>query len=97
MKLIIGIIKPLKLEEVCTSLLNLNIEEFNVTEVKGFGRQKGIQEHFHGGDYASDFIEKIRIEVTIKESLLIQTIKILQHSANSGKIGDGKIFIYEVN
>lgn len=97
MKLIIGIIKPLKLNEVCASLLNLNIQEFNVTEVKGFGRQKGIKEHYHGGYYESDFIDKLRIEVRVKDSLLNQTIKILQHSANSGNIGDGKIFVYEIN
>lgn len=97
MKLIIGIIKPLKLDEVCASLLNLNINEFNVTEVKGFGRQKAIKEHYHGGDDDQDFIEKLKIEVTVNESLLAETIQILQHSANSGKIGDGKIFVYEIN
>jgi len=97
MKLLIGIIKPLKLDEVCASLLKLNIQNLSITEVKGFGRQKGFVEHYHGGEYASDFIDKAKLEVTIDETHLAQAIEIILGSAKSGNIGDGKIFIYEVN
>jgi nitrogen regulatory protein PII len=97
MKLVIGIIKPFKLDEVCASLSNMDIQEINVVEVKGFGRQKGFKEHYHGAEFIVDFYNKIRLEVTVSEGQLAQTVETIQNAANSGEIGDGKIFIYEIN
>jgi nitrogen regulatory protein P-II 2 len=97
MKLIIGIIKPLKLDEVCTSLLSLKVQDFNVTEVKGFGRQKGLIEHYHGTEYACDFIDKTRLEITVEETQLAQVLEIIKSAANSGNVGDGKIFVYDIH
>ena len=97
MKLVIGIIKPFKLDEVCASLFNMNIQEINVVEVKGFGRQKGFMEHYHGAEFIVDFFNKIRLEVTVTEEQLAQTVETIQNAANSGEIGDGKIFVYDIN
>ena len=97
MKLIIGIIKPFKLDEVFTSLSELGIEDINVCEIKGFGRQKGIKEHYHGADYAADFIDKIQLEFKVSDEILEIVTTTVQSVAYSGKIGDGKIFVYEIN
>jgi len=97
MKLVIGIIKPFKLNEVCTSLSSMYVHEINVVEVKGFGRQKAFIEHYHGAEFHVDFINKIRIEVTVDEEQLEQAISTIKSSACSGEIGDGKIFIYDLN
>lgn len=97
MKLVIGIIKPFKLDEVCDSLSNMNIQEINVADVKGFGQQKGLKEHYHGAEFFVDFFNKIRLEVTVSDEQLAQTVATIQCVAHSGEIGDGKIFVCGIN
>ena len=97
MKLIIGVINPFKLDEVFTSLSELGIEDICVSVVKGFGRQKGIKEHYHGAEYAADFIDKTQLEFTVSDETLGMATATVQSAAYSGKIGDGKIFVYKVN
>jgi len=93
MKLIIAIIKPFKLEEVKAALAELGIEGMTVTEVKGFGRQKGHTEIYRGSEYTVDFLPKVKIEVAIPDELVIRTIDAIVKGAKTGKIGDGKIFV----
>jgi len=97
MKKIEAIIKPFKLEEVKDALSELGIEGMTVTEVKGFGRQKGHTEIYRGSEYTVDFLPKIKLEVVLGDSLLDSAIKAIVNSAKTGKIGDGKIFILDVN
>lgn len=97
MKLVTGVINPFKLDEVCTSLLDMNIQNIIMVEVKGYGRQKGLKEHYHGSDYAVDYLNKIMFEVTVNDEELSGAVEMIQIAANSGNIGDGKIFIYEIN
>jgi nitrogen regulatory protein P-II 2 len=94
MKLVIAIIKPFKLEEVRDALNALGVHGMTVTEVKGFGRQKGHTELYRGAEYVVDFLPKVKIEVAIKDDLLDPVIEAIEKSANTGKIGDGKIFVY---
>jgi len=97
MKKIEAIIKPFKLEEVKEALLDLGIEGMTVSEVKGFGRQKGHTEIYRGREYAADFLHKIKIEVVLADSIVeTATVAILQ-SAKTGKIGDGKVFVYNID
>jgi nitrogen regulatory protein P-II 1 len=93
MKLIIAIIKPFKLEEVKDALAEIGIEGMTVTEVKGFGRQKGQAENYRGSEYTVDFLPKIKIEIAIGDELVLRTVEAITKSAKTGKIGDGKIFI----
>ena len=97
MKKIEAIIKPLKLEEVKDALSELGIEGMTVTEVKGFGRQKGHTEIYRGSEYTVDFLPKIKLEVVLADTLLDPAIKAIINSAKTGKIGDGKIFILDVD
>ena len=97
MKKIEAIIQPLKLEEVKDALSELGIEGMTVTEVKGFGRQKGHTEIYRGSEYTVDFLPKIKLEVVLAESLLEAAVKSIINSAKTGKIGDGKIFILDVD
>jgi nitrogen regulatory protein P-II 1 len=97
MKKIEAIIKPFKLEEVKDALSELGIEGMTVTEVKGFGRQKGHTEIYRGSEYTVDFLPKIKLEVVLAESLLESAVKAIINSAKTGKIGDGKIFILDVD
>src|SRR5277367_6654712 len=97
MKKIDAIIKPFKLEEVKDALSELGIEEMTVTEVKGFGRQKGHTEIYRGSEYTVDFLPKIKLEVVLADSLLDTAVKAIINSAKTGKIGDGKIFIIDVD
>jgi nitrogen regulatory protein P-II 1 len=97
MKKIEAIIKPFKLEEVKDALSELGIEGMTVTEVKGFGRQKGHTEIYRGSEYTVDFLPKIKLEVVLAESLLESAVKSIINSAKTGKIGDGKIFILDVD
>ena len=97
MKKIEAIIKPFKLEEVKDALSELGIEGMTVTEVKGFGRQKGHTEIYRGSEYTVDFLPKIKLEVVLAESLLETAVKAIVNSAKTGKIGDGKIFILNVD
>ena len=96
MKLIIAIIKPFKLEEVKEALAEAGIEGMTVTEVKGFGRQKGKTEIYRGSEYAVDFLPKIKIEVVLGEDKLDEAVDTIIQSARTGKIGDGKIFVLPV-
>ena len=93
MKLIIAVIKPFKLEEVKEALSGIGIAGLTVTEVKGFGRQKGHKDVYRGGEYTVDFLPKIKIEIVLGDNLLINAVKAILGSAKTGKIGDGKVFI----
>jgi nitrogen regulatory protein P-II 1 len=93
MKLITAIIKPFKLEEVKEALSAVGIEGMTVTEVKGFGRQKGHTEIYRGSEYTVDFLPKVRIEVAVTDGLVARAIDAIVAAARTGKIGDGKIFV----
>lgn len=93
MKLIIAIIKPFKLEEVRVALSDIGIQGLTVTEVKGFGRQKGHTELYRGAEYAVDFLPKLRVEAAVRDDMLEKVIDVIEQSAKTGKIGDGKIFV----
>jgi len=96
MKLVTAIIKPFKLDEVREALSAIGVQGITVTEVKGFGRQKGHTELYRGAEYVVDFLPKVKIEAAIKADMLDQVIEAIEKSANTGKIGDGKIFVFEL-
>ena len=93
MKLVSAIIKPFKLDDVREALSDIGVQGITVTEVKGFGRQKGHTELYRGAEYVVDFLPKVKIEVGISDDLLDQVIEAISKAANTGKIGDGKIFV----
>ncbi len=93
MKLITAVIKPFKLDDVRETLSDLGVSGITVTEVKGFGRQKGHTELYRGAEYVVDFLPKAKIEVAVPDDLLEQAVESISKSANTGKIGDGKIFV----
>ncbi|ADI30996.1 MAG: P-II family nitrogen regulator [Methylotenera sp.] len=93
MKFVSAIIKPFKLDEVREALSNIGVQGITVTEVKGFGRQKGHTELYRGAEYVVDFLPKVKLEVAIDDDLLDQVIEAIEKSAATGKIGDGKIFV----
>jgi len=97
MKLVTAIIKPFKLDEVREALSAVGVQGITVTEVKGFGRQKGHTELYRGAEYVVDFLPKVKIEAAIKSEMLDQVIEAIEKSANTGKIGDGKIFVSELD
>jgi nitrogen regulatory protein P-II 2 len=96
MKFVTAIIKPFKLDEVREALSAIGVQGITVTEVKGFGRQKGHTELYRGAEYVVDFLPKVKIDVAIKDELLDQVIEAIEKSANTGKIGDGKIFVFDL-
>ena len=96
MKLVTAIIKPFKLDDVREALSEIGVQGITVTEVKGFGRQKGHTELYRGAEYVVDFLPKVKLEVAIGDSLLDQTIEAITGAANTGKIGDGKIFVSDL-
>jgi nitrogen regulatory protein P-II 2 len=96
MKFVTAIIKPFKLDEVREALSTIGVQGLTVTEVKGFGRQKGHTELYRGAEYVVDFLPKVKIEVAIKDDLLEQVIEAIEKAANTGKIGDGKIFVFDL-
>jgi nitrogen regulatory protein P-II 1 len=96
MKKIEAIIKPFKLDEVKDGLSGLGVKGLTVTEVKGFGRQRGHKEIYRGAEYQVDFVSKIKIEVVMESGLVAEALKIIQEKARTGQIGDGKIFIIPV-
>ena len=96
MKLIIAVIKPFKLDEVREALSDVGVSGITVTEVKGFGRQKGHTELYRGAEYVVDFLPKVKIEIVVADSILEQTIEAIIRAARTGKIGDGKIFVTSV-
>jgi len=96
MKLVSAIIKPFKLDDVREALSDIGVSGITVTEVKGFGRQKGHTELYRGAEYVVDFLPKIKIDVAVDTSVLDQTIEAITNAAKTGKIGDGKIFVFDV-
>ena len=97
MKLIIAIIKPFKLEEVKEALAEIGIEGMTVTEVKGFGRQKGHTEIYRGSEYTVDFLPKVKLEIVVADDIVTKTVDTIVKSAKTGKIGDGKVFVSPVD
>ncbi|MCH9817509.1 P-II family nitrogen regulator [Burkholderiaceae bacterium] len=93
MKLVTAIIKPFKLDEVRTALSAIGVQGITVTEVKGFGRQKGHTELYRGAEYVVDFLPKVRLETAVSDALVEQVIEAIEGAARTGKIGDGKIFV----
>ena len=96
MKLIIAIIKPFKLEEVKTALAEIGVEGMTVTEVKGFGRQKGHTEIYRGSEYTVDFLPKVKVEIVVGDTIVPKVIEAIVKAAKTGKIGDGKVFVVPV-
>lgn len=96
MKLVTAIVKPFKLDEVREALAELGVNGLTVTEVKGFGRQKGHTELYRGAEYVVDFLPKVKIEAVVPDDLLEQCLEAIQKSARTGKIGDGKIFVFDI-
>lgn len=97
MKLIIAIIKPFKLEEVKEALSEIGVEGMTVTEVKGFGRQKGHTEIYRGSEYTVDFLPKVKIELVVVDELVSKTVETIVKGAKTGKIGDGKVFVVPID
>src|SRR5262245_27695905 len=96
MKLVTAIIKPFKLDEVREALSAIGVQGITVTEVKGIGRQKGHTERYRGAEYVVNFLPKIKIEAAINSDMLEQVIVAIEKSANTGKIGDGKVFVFDL-
>jgi len=97
MKLITAIVKPFKLDDVRAALSEVGVQGMTVTEVKGFGRQKGHTELYRGAEYVVDFLPKIKLELVIDESMVDQSVEAISKAAQTGKIGDGKIFVTSVD
>lgn len=96
MKLVMAIIKPFKLDEVREALTSLGLQGLTVSEVKGFGRQKGQTEIYRGAEYSISFLPKVKIEVVVGDDMLDGVVEAIQKSANTGRIGDGKVFVMDV-
>ena len=96
MKMITAVIKPFKLDDVREALSGVGVQGITVTEVKGFGRQKGHTELYRGAEYVVDFLPKVRLEIAVDDGMTEQVIEVLSKAANTGKIGDGKIFVTEL-
>ncbi|HWW21992.1 MAG TPA: P-II family nitrogen regulator [Steroidobacteraceae bacterium] len=96
MKLITAIIKPFKLDEVRTALTTLGVSGMSVTEIKGFGRQRGHTELYRGAEYKVDFVPKSRVEIAVRAELVDQVVEAIINAAKTGKVGDGKIFISDL-
>jgi len=97
MKLIMAIIKPFKLEEVREALLPLGVEGMTISEVKGFGRQKGQTEIYRGAEYEVSFVPKIKVEVAVAEDIVDRAVEAIIQTSKTGKIGDGKVFVYSLD
>ncbi|MEE8196134.1 MAG: P-II family nitrogen regulator [Acidiferrobacterales bacterium] len=96
MKLVAAVIKPFKLDDVRTALSEIGVQGMTVAEVKGFGRQKGHTELYRGAEYVVDFLPKVKLEVAVDDNMLDQVVEAIVSSAKTGKIGDGKIFVYDL-
>ena len=94
MKMVAAVIKPFKLDDVREALSDIGVQGITVTEVKGFGRQKGHTELYRGAEYVVDFLPKVKIELAVADELLDRVIEAIMNAAKTGKIGDGKIFVY---
>jgi nitrogen regulatory protein P-II 2 len=97
MKLIAAIIKPFKLDEVRDALTGVGVHGMTITEVKGYGRQKGHTEIYRGAEYAVNFLPKLKVEVAVSDSLADKVVEVLTAAAKTGQIGDGKIFVFDLN
>ena len=97
MKLIMAVIKPFKLDEVREALSNLGVEGMTVSEVKGFGRQKGHAEIYRGAEYTVHFLPKVKLEIAANDEMVESIIEVIRTTAETGKIGDGKIFVYDIS
>jgi nitrogen regulatory protein PII len=93
MKLIVAIIKPFKLDEVKEALTAIGVEGMTVTEVKGFGRQKGHKEIYRGSEYTVDFLPKMKLEIAVTDAIVVKAVETIVKAAKTGKIGDGKVFV----
>ena len=96
MKLVMAIIKPFKLDEVREALMGLGVQGLTVSEVKGFGRQKGQTEIYRGAEYSVSFLPKVKIEIAVADDLVDSVVEAISKAANTGRIGDGKIFVLDV-
>lgn len=96
MKFITAIIKPFKLNDVREALTSLGVKGVTVTEVKGFGRQKGHTEMYRGAEYVIDFLPKLKVEIAVEDGQVTQVVEGIKNAANTGKIGDGKIFVFDL-
>ena len=96
MKMVTAVIKPFKLDEVREALSALGVQGITVTEVKGFGRQKGHTELYRGAEYVVDFLPKIKLEAAVPDELVEQAIEAIEEAARTGRIGDGKVFVYDL-
>lgn len=96
MKQVVAIIKPFKLDDVREALSDMGVQGLTVTEVKGFGRQKGHSELYRGAEYMVDFLPKVKIEAVMSEDLVDQAVEAILKAARTGKVGDGKIFVFDV-
>ncbi len=96
MKFVSAIIKPFKLDDVREALSEIGVQGITVTEVKGFGRQKGHTELYRGAEYVVDFLPKVKVEVAVSDEILDQVVEAIANAAKTGKIGDGKIFVFEL-
>ncbi|MDE2091235.1 MAG: P-II family nitrogen regulator [Gammaproteobacteria bacterium] len=96
MKMVAAVIKPFKLDDVREALSDIGVQGITVTEVKGFGRQKGHTELYRGAEYVVDFLPKVKIELAVPDDLAERVVEAITHAAKTGKIGDGKIFVYEL-
>jgi nitrogen regulatory protein P-II 2 len=97
MKLIMAVIKPFKLDDVREGLSNIGVEGMTVSEVKGFGRQKGHAEIYRGAEYTVHFLPQVKLEIAINDELVESAVEAIRTTAHTGKIGDGKIFVYDVS
>ena len=97
MKMVTAVVKPFKLDEVREALSAIGVQGITVTEVKGFGRQKGHTELYRGAEYVVDFLPKIKLEIAVPENLVERVVEAITQSAKSGKIGDGKIFVHTLD
>jgi nitrogen regulatory protein PII len=97
MKLIMAVIKPFKLDDVREVLSNIGVEGMTVSEVKGFGRQKGHAEIYRGAEYTVHFLPKVKLEIAINDDLVESAVEAIRTAAQTGKIGDGKIFVYDIS
>jgi nitrogen regulatory protein PII len=95
--MVMAVVKPFKLDDVREALAEVGVQGITVTEVKGFGRQRGHTELYRGAEYVVDFLPKIKIEIAVTDDLLERVVDAIQRSANSGKIGDGKIFVWQLD